>query len=117
MGDGSVESNDIDLSAADGSSVAFGDGASSSAESQDVEVYDNSGTVQVADDGTQTGVTDNSINDSFNNTDSFNTDIEQTDNSIDDSFDVEDSFNVDESETDNSVDIQDNDLTVDGGLL
>jgi len=97
--------------------VAFGDGASSSAETQDVDIDGNTGTIQVADDGTQTGVTDNSINDSFNNTDSFNTDIEQTDNSIDDSFDVEDSFNTDNSETDNSTDIEDNDVTIDGGLL
>ena len=117
VGDGSVESNDIDVTADDGSSVAFGDGADSSAESQDVEVYDNSGTVQVADDATQTALTDNSINDSYNNDGSFNTDVTETDNSIDDSFDTEGSFNVDDSVEDNSVDVQDNDLTVDGGLL
>jgi hypothetical protein len=117
VGGGSVESNDIDVSADDGSSVAFGDGAESSAESQDVEVYDNSGTVQVADDATQTGLTDNSINDSYNNEGSFNVDVTETDNSIDDSFDAEDSFNVDNSVTDNSVDTQDNDVDVDAGLL
>src|SRR4029450_3390286 len=66
VGGGTVQSNDIDISADDGSSVAFGDGAESSAESQDVDVYDNTGTVQVADDATQTGLTDNSINDSYN---------------------------------------------------
>jgi hypothetical protein len=117
VGDGSVESNDITLDVDDGSSVAFGEGASSSAETQDVDIDGNTGTIQVADDGTQTGVTDNSVNDSFNNTDSFNTDIEQTDNSIDDSFDVEDSFNLDASQTDNSIDVQDNDTTIDEGLL
>jgi hypothetical protein len=99
VGGGSVESNDVSIDADDGSSVAFGDGAQSSAETQDVEVYDNTGTVQVADDATQTGLTDNSVNDSYNLDGSFNTDIEQTDNSIADSFDVVDSFNPDQSTT------------------
>ena len=40
----------------------------STAETQDVDVSGNSGTVQVADDATQTGLTDNSINDSYNTT-------------------------------------------------
>jgi len=117
VGDGQVESNDIDVSADDGSSVAFGDGAESSSESQDVDVYDNSGTVQVADDATQTGLTDNSINDSYNIDDSYNLDVTETDNSIDDSFDAEGSFNTDNSVTDNSTDVEDNDINVDGGLL
>jgi hypothetical protein len=117
VGDGTVQSNDISIDADDGSSVAFGDGASSSAETQDVDIDGNTGTIQVADDATQTGLTDNSINDSLNTTDSFNTDIEQTDNSINDSFDAEHSFNTDNSETDNSVDIEDNDTTIDEGLF
>jgi hypothetical protein len=99
VGGGSVGSDDVTIDAADGSSVAFGDGAQSSAETQDVEVNDNTGTVQVADDATQTGLTDGSVNDSYNLDESFNTDIEQTDNSIDDSFDIEDSFDPDQSTT------------------
>ena len=99
VGDGSVESNDVAILAAEGSSVAFGDGAESSAEAQTTLIGENSGTIQVADDATQTGLTDNSVNDSFTTEDSFNTDIEQTDNSIDDSFDVVDSFNPDQSTT------------------
>jgi hypothetical protein len=99
VGDGSVESNDVAILAGEGSSVAFGDGAESSAEAQTTLIGENSGTIQVADDATQTGLTDNSVNDSFTTEDSFNTDIEQTDNSIDDSFDVVDSFNPDQSTT------------------
>jgi hypothetical protein len=98
VGDGTVQSNDIDIDASEGSSVAFGDGSSATAETQDVDVTGNTGTVQVADDGTQTGVTDNSVNDSFNTDNSINDSL-NTDNSINDSFDVEDSFN-----TDNSID-------------
>jgi hypothetical protein len=122
VGDGTVQSNDIDISASEGSSVAFGDGSSATAETQDVDISGNSGTVQVADDATQTGATDNSINDSYNTTDSFNTDIQTTDNSTDNSYDVAitDSYNdssdnsVDNSFEDNSggttnVDVHDND--------
>jgi hypothetical protein len=104
VGDGSVESNDIDISASEGSSVAFGDGASSSAETQTTAIGENSGTIQVADDATQTGLTDNSINDSYDVEDSFNTDLDYTDNSVNDSFDIEDSFDPDQSTT-----TQDND--------
>jgi hypothetical protein len=99
VGDGSVESNDIAISASEGSSVAFGDGAESSAETQTTVVGENDGTLQVADDATQTGLTDNSINDSFDIEDSFNTDVEYTDESINDSFDIEDSFDPDNSTT------------------
>jgi len=99
VGDGSVESNDVAILAGEGSSVAFGDGAESSAEAQTTLIGENTGTIQVADDATQTGLTDNSVNDSYNTEDSFNTDIEQTDNSIDDSFDVVDSFDPDQSTT------------------
>jgi hypothetical protein len=124
VGDGTVQSNDVAISASEGSSVAFGEGSSSTAETQDVSISGNSGTVQVADDATQTGVTDNStdltydvdnsvndsgnidasINDSFNATDSF--DIEDsgnTDASINDSFDAQDSFNQETTTTDNDV--------------
>ncbi|HET8621597.1 MAG TPA: hypothetical protein VFM27_21690, partial [Acidimicrobiales bacterium] len=59
---------------------------------------------QVADDATQTGLTDNSINDSFDVEDSFNADLDYTDNSVNDSFDIEDSFDPDQSTT-----TQDND--------
>jgi len=99
VGDGSVESNDVAISASEGSSVAFGDGAESSAETQTTVVGENDGTLQVADDATQTGLTDNSINDSFDVEDSFNTDVQYTDESINDSFDIEDSFDPDNSTT------------------
>jgi hypothetical protein len=116
---GTVQSNDIDIDAGDGSSVAFGDGASSSAETQDVDIEGNSGTIQVADEGDQTGFTDNSVTDSFDTEDSFNADLDLTDNSVTDSFDTEDSFDEDHSVTDNSVDttIDEGDTIVDGGLL
>ena len=99
VGDGSVESNDIAVSAGEGSSVAFGDGAESSAETQTTLVGENDGTLQVADDATQTGLTDNSINESFDIEDSFTTDVQYTDASINDSFDVVDSFDTDNSTT------------------
>ena len=80
------------------------------------------GTVQVADDGTQTGATDSSVNDSGNVTDSGNLDVYSVDSSVDNSVDyeVEGSFNdssdnsVDNSFTDSSggdttVDVHDND--------
>lgn len=97
VGDGTVQSNDVAISAEDGSAVAFGDGAD--AGSGDISIEGNSGTVQIADDGaTQTGVTDNSI------ADSFNTEVQYTDNSINDSFDTTDSFNTELDYSDNSVD-------------
>jgi hypothetical protein len=119
---GTVQSNDVDIDADHGSSVAFGEGSTSSAETQDVDIDGNSGTVQVGDDGDQTALTDNSINDSLNNEDSFNTDLDYESTTIDDSFDVEDSFDTDNS-TDNSVEqttdnsVHDNDVDIDGGLL
>jgi len=99
VGGGSVESNDIAVGADGGSSVAFGDGAESSAETQTTVVGHNEGTLQVADDGTQTGLTDNSVNDSFDVEESFNYDLDVTDASVNDSFDVEDSFDTDNSVT------------------
>ena len=86
VGGSTVQSNDVDITADDGSSVAFGDG--SSAEASDVDVYNESGTVQVADDGaTQTAATDNSINDSYDTEGSFNTTDNSLDASINDSYD------------------------------
>src|SRR5690606_23077531 len=97
VGDGTVQSNDVAISADDGSSVAFGDGAA--ADSGDISVSGNEGTVQIAGDGaTQTGVTDNSVSDSFN------TDVQYTDNSINDSLNTTDSFNTELDYSDNSVD-------------
>jgi hypothetical protein len=116
---GTVQSNDVDIDAGHGSSVAFGDGASSSAETQDLDIDGNSGTVQLADEGDQAAVTDNSIYDSYDTEDSYNTDLDVTDNSITDSFDIEGSANDDHSFTDNSVDttVDEGDTIVDGGLL
>jgi hypothetical protein len=102
--------------------VAFGDGSSATADTQQTTIEDNTGTVQVADDGTQTGATDNSVNDSENVTDSGNYDVYAVDNSVDASVDysVDGSYNdssdnsLDASVTDNSggttnVDVHDND--------
>jgi hypothetical protein len=102
---GSVESNDIDIDADDGSSVAFGEGADS--DSGDTSVSGVDGNVQVAgDDSTQVANNDESveINDSYNDesiNDSFN------DQSVDAS--INDSGNIDASD-DDGVDFDDNDL-------
>ena len=61
VGGGDVTSNDVDINAYGDSAVAFGEG--SSAEVDDVDIQDNSGTVQVAgDDSIQQGITDNDVN-------------------------------------------------------
>jgi hypothetical protein len=106
VGGGTVQSNDADISATDGSSVAFGDG--SDADSGDVDIDGNYGTVQVAGDGaTQAATTDNSISDSGNTT------VDYSDNSVDNSLDYSDN-SVDNSVdtavdySDNSVDYSDN---------
>ena len=66
VGDGTVVSNDVDIDADDGAAVAFGGGAATGS-NQDVDIEGNYGTVQVAGDhSNQLGVTDNSVNDSFN---------------------------------------------------
>jgi hypothetical protein len=101
---GSVESNDVDIDADDGSAVNFGSGE---ATANDIDVDDVDGNVQIAgDDSTQTAVNDESveITDSYNDesiNDSFN------DQSIDAS--INDSGNVDASD-DDGVDFDDNDL-------
>ena len=53
----------------------------------------------MADDAAQTGLTDNSVNDSFDVEESFNDDLDVTDVSVDDSFGIEDSFDADDSVT------------------
>ena len=68
-----------------GSSVAFGEGSTSSAEDQDTSIEGNSGNINVADDGDQTSGIDASTNDSFNTADSFNSAFDAQDNSINDS--------------------------------
>jgi hypothetical protein len=86
IGGGSVESNDIAINASDDSAVAFGDG--SEAESTDIDITNDDGTVQVADDGaSQLGATDNSIHDSYNTSDTGNFTDNSVDASIHDSFD------------------------------
>jgi hypothetical protein len=102
---GTVESNDIDIEADDGSSVAFGEGADS--DSGDTSVSGVDGNVQVAGDGAdQTAANDESltVTDSYNDSsvnDSFN------DQSVDAS--INDSGNLDASD-DDGVDVDDNDL-------
>ncbi len=106
IGDGgTVTSNDVDIDADANSSVAFGEGSTSSAEDQDVSIEGNYGTVQVGGDGDQTGVTDNSVNDSFDVEDSGNYSVEVTDNSTTDTFEATDSFNDDHSSIDTDVDV------------
>jgi hypothetical protein len=88
VGGGTVQSNDVDITADDGSSVAFGEGSTATAETQDIDIDDNYGQVQIAgDDSNQQQVEDNSINDSYNTEGSYNTevdtDIAVTDNSVD----------------------------------
>jgi hypothetical protein len=114
VGSGSVESNDIDIDASEGSAVAFGEG--SSAEGTDTDITNDSGTVQVAgDDSVQIAETDNSVDASIN--DSFNTDA-SVDASINDSFNTEvdasinDSFDTDVEDNDTTTVVEDNDTTV-----
>jgi hypothetical protein len=107
VGGGTVQSNDVDIDADDGSAVAFGEGSNANAETQDVDIDDNYGQIQVAgDDSNQQQIEDNSINDSGNVTDSFNYDVdttlEYTDNSVDNT-------NADQSD-DDGLDL---DVTVD----
>ena len=105
VGDGTVQSNDVTIDADDGSSVAFGDGSTATAENrEDVDIDGNYGTVQVADDATQAASTDNSVNDSGNIDASVN-DSGNIDASVNDSYNIEDSFDTADSfNTDNSVD-------------
>jgi hypothetical protein len=85
-GSGSVQSNDVDITASDDSAVAYGDG--SSASSTDIDITNDDGTVQVADDGaSQYAGTDNSINDSYNTENVGNYEDNSIDASVDDSFD------------------------------
>jgi hypothetical protein len=113
IGDGgTVSSNDVDIDADDGSSVAFGEGSTSEATDQDVSVSDNAGTVQVGGDGDQTGVTDNSIDDSFDVSDSGNYSVEVTDNSTTDTFEATDSFTDDHSSVDTDVDVDQTTTTI-----
>lgn len=106
--DATIVDNDTTVDADDGASIAFGEGSTAVADTQDVDVHDTSGTVQVGgDDSAQTQDTDNSIDDSFNTSDSYNPDTDVTDNSIDDSFDTTDSYNPDNHTVDDHA--QDND--------
>jgi hypothetical protein len=119
IGDGTVQSNDVDITADDGSSVAFGEGSTSEATTTDVDIDDSTidGNLQVAggDDATQAAVNDESINDSGNVTDSFNSTY--TDNSSyvdasdDDGTDFDNSAN-----TDDSFNVDDNSYSDDDGI-
>src|ERR671910_1348672 len=103
LGEGDVYSDDPTVLADNGSSVAFGEGSTSSAEDQDTSIYGNSGNINVADDGDQTSGIDASTNDSFNTADSFNSAFDAQDNSINDSLNTEDSYNSFLDESDNSA--------------
>ncbi|HET9611262.1 MAG TPA: IniB N-terminal domain-containing protein [Acidimicrobiales bacterium] len=90
VGDGTVVSNDVDIDADDGAAVAFGDGAQATGSNQDVDIDGNYGTVQVAGDhSNQLGVTDNSVNDSFNTEVDASTNDSFNDQSDDDFVDVD----------------------------
>jgi hypothetical protein len=113
VGEGNtVQSNDVNVSADDGSAVAFGEG--SDADSGDINSENFGGTTQIAgDESTQLGSTDNSIDTEIDVEDSFN-----TDNSVDNSLEVEDSFTVDDSfdtedsfNATDSFDVEDNSTT------
>jgi hypothetical protein len=113
VGEGNtVQSNDINVSADDGSAVAFGEG--SDADSGDIDSTNFGGTTQIAgDESSQLGQTDNSIDTEIDVEDSFN-----TDNSVDNSLEVEDSFTVDDSfdtedsfNATDSFDVEDNSTT------
>jgi hypothetical protein len=103
-------SNDVDIDAEDGSAVAFGSGSEADAQQQDVDIEDNYGQVQVAgDDATQnvdqsTTITDSyndqSVNDSYNVTDSGNVDA-----SDDDGIDVDNSLNQNDLSDDDVIDV------------
>lgn len=103
LGDGDVYSDDPTVVAEQGSSVAFGEGSTSSAEDQDSYIEGNYGNVNVADDGNQSGTLDASTNDSFNTADSFNSSFDATDASTNDSYNTYDSGNYDLDATDASA--------------
>ncbi len=104
VGDGTVQSNDVAIDADNGSSVAFGEGSTATAETTDTDISGNYGTVQVAgDDSAQSVATDNSVDASVDIADSGNT-----------TTDIDDSFNYElDTEVDASVDITDSGNTTD----
>lgn len=105
-------SNDVDIDAQDGSAVAFGAGSEADAQQQNVNIEDNYGQVQVAgDDATQNvdqsstqtitdSYNDQSVNDSYNVTDSGNVDA-----SDDDGLDVDNSLNQNDLSDDDVIDV------------
>ena len=115
LGDGDVYSDDA-TAIAEGSSLAFGDGSTSSAEDQDTTIDDNYGNANVADDGDQTADLDASTNDSFNTEGSFLTRLSVLDGSTNGSENTYDSGNEDLTFEDNSgesteTDASDDDYT------
>jgi hypothetical protein len=113
LGDGDVYSDDATAVAAEGSSLAFGDGSTSSAEDQDTAIDDNYGNANVADDGHQTADLDASTNDSFNTDGSFLTRLSVFDESTDGSSNTEGSNNEDLSFEDNSYESTETDASDD----
>ena len=111
VGDGTVQSNDVAITADDGAAVAFGDGSDASGVNTETDIQSGYGDVNVAgDDLDQSTTTDNSLTDSGNISDSGNTSVVYTDNSVDysdnsvdNSYDVADSGNTTVDYTDAST--------------
>ncbi len=120
VGDGTVQSNDVAIDADNGSSVAFGEGSTATAETTDTDISGNYGTVQVAgDDSAQSVATDNSVDASVDIADSGNTttDIDDSfnyelDTEVDASVDITDSGNTTDSSTTSDDDVVDADIDV-----
>jgi hypothetical protein len=113
LGEGDVYSDDPTVAAADGSSVAFGEGSTSTAEEQTTEIDDNFGNVNVADDGDQSATQDYSTNDSFNTEGSFFDSMNVFDNSTNDSANTDGSYNTETWAEDNSYEATDTDASDD----
>jgi hypothetical protein len=113
LGEGDVYSDDPAVTAADGGSVAFGEGSTSSAESQSTEIDDNFGNINAADDGDQSATQDLSTNDSGNTEGSFFDSVNIFDNSTNDSLNTDDSFNSETWSEDNSYEATDTDASDD----
>ncbi|HEY8524203.1 MAG TPA: hypothetical protein VIL48_04520 [Acidimicrobiales bacterium] len=97
---GDVASNDLSVSADHGSSLAFGEGSTAGIDDSDTSVGANYG--NFAGEGDLTNEVDNSVHDSGNTSDSFNSSFESDDHSTHESYDIDDSGNTDNSFTDMS---------------
>ncbi|HEY8524202.1 MAG TPA: hypothetical protein VIL48_04515 [Acidimicrobiales bacterium] len=98
---GDVTSDDTNVSADHGSTLAFGEGSNATLDTGDTTVGENHG--NFAGEGDLTNEVDNSTHDSFNTEGSFNEDQSFDDHSSHSAFSAANSFNTDESYTDGSV--------------